>query len=91
MQDIEHYSPLFTYRHGILQTVPDSLSRMPGLREEGEPADTERFYTIQNFLAAEDGPEGPAEPHPLPNQTLGEFEKSTTTANYANMSKPPPC
>ena len=64
MQDIEHYNPLFTYRRGILQTVPDSLSRMPGLREEGEPADTERFYTIQNFLAAEDGPDGPAEPTP---------------------------
>src|SRR5436190_23616317 len=64
MQDIEHYNPLFTYRRGILQTVPDSLSRMPGLREEGEPADTERFYTIQNFLTAEDGPDGPAEPTP---------------------------
>ena len=60
MQDNEHYNPLFTYKRGILQTVPDSLSRMPGLREEGEPADTERFYSIQNFLAAEDNEPAPA-------------------------------
>jgi len=33
---------------------------MPGLREEGEPADTERFYSIQNFLAAEDNEPAPA-------------------------------
>jgi hypothetical protein len=50
MQDIEHYNPLFTYRRGLLQTVPDALSRIPGLREEGAPADTERFYCIRDFL-----------------------------------------
>ena len=54
MQDIEHYNPLFTYRRGILQKAPDSLYRMPGLKEEGKPADTERFYTIYDLLAAED-------------------------------------
>ena len=46
MQDIEHYNPVFTYHRGLLQKVPDSLSRMPGLREEGDPANTERFYVI---------------------------------------------
>src|SRR6202165_2941798 len=35
MQEIEHYDPLITYRPGHLQTVPDSISRMPGAREEG--------------------------------------------------------
>ena len=52
MQDIEHYDPKFTYRRGVLQKVPDALSRMPGLREEGEPADTERFYSVRDLLAA---------------------------------------
>jgi transposase InsO family protein len=52
MQDIEHYNPTFTYRRGALQKVPDALSRMPGLREEGKPADTERFYSIRDILAA---------------------------------------
>ena len=51
MQDIEHYNPVFTYRRGLLQKVPDALSRMPGLREEGEPADTERFYCVEDILA----------------------------------------
>ena len=66
MQDIEHYNPVFTYRRGLLQKVPDALSRMPGLREEGDPADTERFnlieepadteqfYSVQDLLATED-------------------------------------
>jgi len=54
MQDIEHYNPVFTYRRGLLQKVPDALSCMPGLREEGDPADTERFYSIQDFLAADE-------------------------------------
>ena len=47
MQEIEHYDPLITYRPGHLQTVPDSLSRMPGTREKGEPADTERFMAVE--------------------------------------------
>ena len=63
MQDIEHYNPLFTYRRGTLHTVPDSLSRIPGLREEGEPADTERFYTIQQFLGIEEN----SNEHPPPS------------------------
>jgi len=45
LNDIEHFNPLFVYRPGPLQKVPDALSRMPGLKEEGQPADTERFYT----------------------------------------------
>ena len=54
MQDIEHYNPVLTYRRGLLQKVPDALSRIPGLREEGDPADTERFYCIDELLATED-------------------------------------
>ena len=54
MQDIEYYNPFFIYRHDILQKISDSLSRMPDLREEEEPADTERFYTIQDFLATKE-------------------------------------
>ena len=50
MQDIKYYNPLFIYRHDILQKVLDSLSRMLDLREEEEPADTKRFYIIQDFL-----------------------------------------
>jgi hypothetical protein len=46
MAEIEHYDPTITYRPGRLQVVPDTLSRMPGLKEEGEPADTERFLEI---------------------------------------------
>ena len=53
MNDIEHYNPLFTYRPGRLQVVSDALSRMPGVREEGLPADTPRF------LAMEDTPKTP--------------------------------
>lgn len=62
MQDIEHYNPLFTYRRGLLQTVPDALSRIPGLQEEGEPADTERFYYIQDFLLEAPEPEADSSP-----------------------------
>ena len=54
MQDIEHYNPVFTYRRDHSQKVPDALSRMSGLREEGDPADTEWFYSIQDFLATEE-------------------------------------
>jgi len=53
MQDIEHYNPVFTYRRGLLQKVPDALSRMPGVTEEGDPADTERFYCIEELLSTE--------------------------------------
>ena len=45
MYDIEHYDLKFIYRPGHLQTVPDALSRMPGLSEEGDPADTSLFQT----------------------------------------------
>src|SRR5579859_323246 len=40
MEEIEHYDPQFGYRPGRLQTVPDSLSRISGQREDGEPAST---------------------------------------------------
>jgi len=46
--EIEHYDPLFTYRPGKLQTVPDALSRKPGVKEEGLPADTDRFMEISD-------------------------------------------
>jgi transposase InsO family protein len=46
MEEIEHYDPQIGYRPGRLQTVPDALSRIPGQREEGEPASTDRFLEI---------------------------------------------
>ena len=45
--DIEHFDPKITYRPGPLQKVPDALSRMPGLREEGEPADSDQLNTVE--------------------------------------------
>src|SRR5438552_3477298 len=47
MNDIKHFDPTFVYRPGHLQKVPDALSRMPGLREEGNPADTEHLFNIE--------------------------------------------
>jgi hypothetical protein len=41
LNDIKHFDSIFEYRPGPLQVVPDALSRMPGLQEEGEPADTQ--------------------------------------------------
>ena len=32
--NIEHYDPVITYRPGKLQTVPDALSRRPGVNLE---------------------------------------------------------
>ena len=81
MQDIEHYNPLFTYRRGLLQTVPDALSRMPGLREEGEPADTERFYCTQEFLFEAPEPEQ----DPPTDQPLA--KKARRTNYYERMEK----
>ena len=81
MQDIEHYNPLFTYRRGLLQTVPDALSRMPGLREEGEPADTERFYYVQDFLLEAPEPE----PNPSTDQLLA--KRARRTKYYERMEK----
>src|SRR5579859_2949284 len=48
MEEIEHYDPQIGYRPGRLQTVSDSLSRISGLREEGEPVstDSDRFLEI---------------------------------------------
>jgi transposase InsO family protein len=47
MEEIEHYDPQIGYRPGRLQTVPDALSRIPGQREEGDPASTDRFMEIE--------------------------------------------
>ena len=44
--EIEHFDPVFVYRPGKLQVVPNALSRMPGLHKEGEPADTDKFLAI---------------------------------------------
>jgi hypothetical protein len=46
MEEIEHYDPQIGYRPGRLQTVPDALSRIPGQREEGNPASMDRFMEI---------------------------------------------
>src|ERR1700738_3908271 len=48
MAEVEHYDPLFQYRPGTLQKVPDALSRMAGVREEGDPADTSRFLEMED-------------------------------------------
>jgi hypothetical protein len=40
MNEIEHYDPKIECRPGRLQVVPDALSRIPGARDEGDPADT---------------------------------------------------
>ena len=47
INEIEHFNPIIAYQPGKLQIVPDALSRMPGLREEGEPADTDNFLTVE--------------------------------------------
>jgi hypothetical protein len=47
MNDVEHFDPTFIYRPGHLQKVPDALSRLPGLVEEGDPADTERLFNTE--------------------------------------------
>src|ERR1700738_4863013 len=47
MEEIEHYDPQIGYGPGRLQTVPDALSRIPGQREEGDPASTDRFMEIE--------------------------------------------
>lgn len=43
--EIEHFDPMFVYRPGKLQVVPDALSQMSGLHE-GEPADTDKFLAV---------------------------------------------
>jgi hypothetical protein len=48
MNNIEHYDPMFIWRPGWLQVVSDTLSRIPGVREKGEPADTLRFLEIDD-------------------------------------------
>jgi hypothetical protein len=47
INDIEHFNPTFMYRPGRLQKVPDALSRRPGLKEEGKPADSSEFYAVE--------------------------------------------
>lgn len=46
--DIEHYNPLYVYRPGSLQVVPDALSRIPGTKEEGPTADSECFTALDD-------------------------------------------
>jgi Integrase core domain/Zinc knuckle len=53
----------FEYRPGPLQVVPDALSRMPGLKEEGEPADTQQYNVIENE------PTGEPQNNPEPSNT----------------------
>jgi len=84
MQDIEHYNPTFTYRRGALQKVPDALSRMPGLREEGKPADTERFYSIRDLLAVD--AEESAEPEHPPARHSRKVEYYDRIRKYLKAS-----
>src|SRR5579871_776441 len=46
INDIEHFDPVVTWRPGIQNKIADALSRRPGLREEGEPADTPQFLLL---------------------------------------------
>jgi hypothetical protein len=50
MNDVEHYNPLFVYHPGYLQKISDVLSRIPGVKEEGEPIDTPRFLAIEDVI-----------------------------------------
>jgi hypothetical protein len=59
MNEIEHYDPMIEYRPGRLQVVPDALSRIPGAREDGDPADTDRFTLMALDEADDSGAEAP--------------------------------
>jgi hypothetical protein len=67
MNEIEHYDPRIEYRPGRLQVVPDALSRIPGAREEGEPADTDRLTLLALDDEAASETETPASNQPLPD------------------------
>jgi RNase H-like domain found in reverse transcriptase len=54
INEIEHYDPALSYRPGKLQVVPDGLSRRPGNREEGEPADIDRFVEVEEVAEKDD-------------------------------------
>ena len=47
INDIEHFDLKFIYRPDHLQKVLDALSRMPGLREEGDPVDISHLFEIE--------------------------------------------
>lgn len=47
INDIEHFDPKFIYHPDHLQKIPDALSRMPGLKEEGDPVDTSHLFEIE--------------------------------------------
>src|SRR5579859_4055106 len=59
MNEIEHYDPMIEYRPGRLQVVPDALSHIPGAREDGDPADTDRFTLMALDEADDSGAEAP--------------------------------
>lgn len=44
LYDIEHFDPTFTWRPGRLNQYGDAMSGRPGLKEEGQPADTSQFF-----------------------------------------------
>ena len=48
INDIERFDPKFIYLPDHLQKVPDALSRMPGLREEGDPADISHLFEVEH-------------------------------------------
>ena len=50
MNEIKHFDPVFVYRPRKLQIISDALSRMPRLRSEGEPADSEGLLEVDDEL-----------------------------------------
>src|SRR5947207_3613974 len=87
MGEIEHFDPIFVYRPCKMQVVPDSLSRMPGQREEGEPADKDNFLAIGEDVGnLEEGKEMDAQKEQLKSivgnvhEDLGHYGKCTTAS-----------
>jgi transposase InsO family protein/uncharacterized protein (UPF0335 family) len=98
--EIEHFDPIFVYRPGKMQVAPDALSRMPGQREDGEPADSDNFIAVEDV----DSLEGRKEQRKLRindperlkgvidgvHDDLGHYGKSTTAATIKARYEVPP-
>jgi hypothetical protein len=82
------FNPLFVYRLGRLQTVPDALSRMTGLREEGEPADTPWFFELNEDNTPENKPApAPSVLEPTPETQIPASENPNDTSSASHDTK----